>query len=161
MNDGASAGVHVSAGSGDAVPNPVGGPLTFKLRAADTGGALTAFESTAAPGEGPPLHTHDAAGELIYFLEGTFRVILDGELQEAPAGSMTFIRRGTPHTWQNSGETPAKLLALFTPASTGMESFFEQFAGLSADAAPSAFETIGREAGMEVLGPPLAISHPL
>ena len=40
------------------------------------GGALTAIEATAAPGEGPPLHVHRDLDELIYTLEGTYRVKL-------------------------------------------------------------------------------------
>jgi hypothetical protein len=46
---------------------------------------------------------------------------------------------------------------MFTPA--GMERFFDRFAGLSDGAdAPDAFRSIGREVGMEVVGPPLAKS---
>lgn len=49
---------------------------------------------------------------------------------------------------------------MFTPA--GMERFFDSFAALPQGSdARSAFVSAGREVDMEVLGPPLAASHPL
>jgi hypothetical protein len=48
---------------------------------------------------------------------------------------------------------------IFTPAE--MERFFERFAELPDDASPrEAFTTLGSEAGMDVVGPPLAESDP-
>jgi quercetin dioxygenase-like cupin family protein len=73
-------------GDGQTVKNPVGGPLTFKARGAQTGGALTAFESIAAPGEGPPLHRHASEDEVLYELQGRLRVRLEETVHEAPAG---------------------------------------------------------------------------
>jgi hypothetical protein len=49
--------IHLSPGEGDVVTNPLGGPLTFKLRGEQTNGLLAAFESVAGQGEGPPLST--------------------------------------------------------------------------------------------------------
>ena len=72
-----SESVFLAPGEGAAVKNPVGGPLTFKIRGAQTNGALTAFESVAAPGEGPPLHLHEHEDEIWYALEGTFRMNLN------------------------------------------------------------------------------------
>jgi quercetin dioxygenase-like cupin family protein len=138
-------------GDGHTVTNPVGGPLTFKARGEQTGGAMTVFESIAPPGEGPPLHLHAAEDEVVYVLEGRLRVRLGEVVHDAPAGSFVFIPKGTPHTWQNAGDVAARLLFVFTPAATGMEQFFERAAGLA-----DAFKTFAGDAGMEVLGPPLA-----
>ena len=44
-------GVILGPGEGTSVRNPVGGRLTFKLGSAETDGALTAFESIAAPAQ--------------------------------------------------------------------------------------------------------------
>jgi quercetin dioxygenase-like cupin family protein len=152
--------IHCAPGEGVTVKNPLGGPLTFKVRAEQTGGALTAFESSPAAGEGPPLHLHTNADEVLYPLEGTFRFKLDGELHDAPPGSFVFIPRGVPHTWQNVGNSDARLLVIFTPAA--METFFERFGELPDDASvPEAFRTLGGESGMDVVGPPLAESDPL
>jgi quercetin dioxygenase-like cupin family protein len=147
----------MAPGDGQTVKNPVGGPLTFKARGEQTGGALTAFESTAAPDEGPPLHLHVSEDEFLYVLEGRLRVRLEETVHEAPAGSFVFIPRGVPHTWHNAGNDPARLLAVFTPAAPGMERFFERSAELADETrAAAAFKKFASDAGMEVLGPPLA-----
>ncbi len=147
-------------GEGASVPNPVGGELTFKIGSADTDGALTAFESIAAPGEGPPLHVHVNDDEIFYALEGSFRFKLDGELRDAPAGTLAFIPKGVEHTWQNVGDEPARLFIVTAPA--GFERFFELYAQIPADASPAdEFRRIGEEIGLAVVGPPLAESDPL
>jgi quercetin dioxygenase-like cupin family protein len=155
-------GAFVSApGEGQTVTPPVGESLTFKARDEQTGGALTAFESTPGPGQGPPLHRHADQDEAIYVLAGRLRVRLEETIHEAPAGSFVFIPRGATHTWQNAGDDPARLLVLFAPAAAGMERFFERSAELAGDTrAAEAFKKFASDAGMEVLGPPLAQSAP-
>jgi quercetin dioxygenase-like cupin family protein len=152
--------VHLAPGEGATVKNPTGGSLTFKVRGEETDGSLTVFESTVAAGEGPPLHVHPRLDEVWYALEGTFRVRLEDEVRDAPAGTFVFIPRGVRHTWQNIGDTHARLMAILAPA--GLEGFFERFGRLPDDASvPEAFLTLGREAGMDVVGPPLAQSDPV
>jgi len=147
-------GIVLGPGEGLSVANPVGGSITFKLRGHETQGGLLALETVAAPGEGPPMHTHADEDEFLYVLEGRFQFRLDDESSEGPAGMCMYIRRGVPHTWRNTGGGPARMLAVFTPA--GMERFFEQFAAhAGAPTATEAFRTLGGEAGMTVVGPPL------
>jgi quercetin dioxygenase-like cupin family protein len=147
----------MSPGDGQTVANPAGGGLTYKARSERTGGALTAWESTAAPGEGPPLHLHVNENEFMYVLEGQLRFRLDGTDHSGPAGTFVFIPRGVAHTWHNAGKGPARILFVFTPASPGMERFFERSAELPEDTRMAdAFKTLASNAGMEVLGPPLA-----
>src|SRR5919198_850345 len=117
---------------GLSVTNPVGGVLTFKLTSEESGGALTAIETVAAPQDGPPLHVH-GEDEVIYTLEGTFRVKLGDTLREVPAGSFVFIPRGTPHTWQNIGAEPARFFATVMPGATAFEQFFDRYAQLPAE----------------------------
>jgi quercetin dioxygenase-like cupin family protein len=137
------------------------GLLNFKARAEQTGRTLTAFESAIPPGEGPPFHLHKREDEVIYVLEGRLRVRLEAAVHDAPAGSFVFLPRGVPHTWQNVGVTHARLLVMFTPAAPGMERFFERASELpEATRSTDAFGTLAGEAGMDVLGPPLAQSHP-
>lgn len=148
------------ASEGEALDSPAG-LLTFQAHGEQTGGALTAFENIAPPGAGPPFHLHLREDEMIYVLEGRLRVRLPEAIHEAPAGSFVFIPRGVPHTWQNGGESPARILVVFTPAAPGMERFFERAAELPEETrAADAFGTLAGEAGMTVLGPPLAQSHP-
>lgn len=152
--------VVVGPGEGDTIQGPAGGPLTFKVRGERTAGALTAFENVIAPGDGPPHHRHQHEDEAWYVVEGTLRFRLGEELRTAPAGSFVFVPRGTPHCFQNVGEQDARILVLFTPS--GMERFFDRFAELpEGPVDPGVFGELGAEVGMEVLGPPLAISDPL
>lgn len=155
-----STAIRLAPGEGAAIRNPVGGPLTFKVRGEETNGTLTVFESIVARGEGPPLHAHADEHEVVYVLEGTLRLKLEDQIQPAPAGAFAFIPRGCPHTWQNVGESSARILVIFTPAAAGMETFFERFVS---DGAPilESFRALGSAAGMDVLGPPLAESDPL
>jgi quercetin dioxygenase-like cupin family protein len=126
--------------------------VTLKVRGDESGGRLTALETVAAPGEGPPLHVHAGEDESLYVLEGEVRFRLGDEEHLVPTGALVFIPQGLPHTWQNAGDRPARMLAHFTPA--GMERFFEAFAAAPAPG-PEAFARAGAPAGMTVLGPPL------
>ena len=147
-------------GDGTVIQGPAGGPLTFKARGAQTGGALTAFVNVIAPGDGPPLHRHEREGEAWYVIEGSLRFKLGDELHEAGTGTFVFVPPGIAHCFQNTGEGAAGILVLFTPA--GMEAFFDRFAELPPGSVdPGVFASLGSEAGMEVLGPPLAVSDPL
>lgn len=159
MADEQARAIVMGPGDGQTVANPARGGLTYKARSGHTAGALTAWESTAAPGEGPPLHLHVNEDEFMYVLEGLLRVGLDGNDHPAPAGSFVFIPRGVPHTWQNAGDGQARILFAFTPASPGMERFFEAAANLPDDTRMAeSFKTLASAAGMEVLGPPLGQS---
>ncbi|MBJ7330386.1 MAG: cupin domain-containing protein [Solirubrobacteraceae bacterium] len=144
----------VLPGQGTTIQGPAGGPLTFKVRAEDTGGMLTALENEIAPGDGPPLHVHDAQDEAWLVLEGDLRFQLGEEISDAPSGTFVFVPRGVAHCFVSAGSAPARILVLFTPA--GMEPFFDRFAALPTDAiVPAAFAELGAEVGMRVVGPPL------
>src|SRR5205814_1545023 len=58
----------VGPGEGPTIQGPAGGPLTFKVQGSESDGALTVFENVIAPGDGPPLHTHQAQDEAWYVL---------------------------------------------------------------------------------------------
>jgi quercetin dioxygenase-like cupin family protein len=147
-------------GDGQTIESP-GGQLAFKARCERTDGAVTVFESVAAPGHGPPLHLHGSEDECIYVLEGELQVRVEGALHAAPAGSFVFVPRGVAHAWRNTGDRQVRLLAVFTPGAPGMERFFERSAQFPADTrVADAFKGFADEAGMEVVGPPLAQSDP-
>lgn len=151
--------VVLRSGEGDTIQGPAGGPLTFKVRGDQSGGTLTAFENVVAPGDGPPLHTHAREDESWAVLEGELRFKLGGTISAAPQGSFVFVPRGVPHCFQNTGDKPARILVLFTPA--GMEAFFDRFAELpDGPVDPGVFARLGKDAGMVVVGPPLAVSDP-
>jgi quercetin dioxygenase-like cupin family protein len=150
-------------GAGRIVRNPIAGAIEFKARAEQTGGVVSAFESAPAAGEGPPLHVHTDDNEVLVFLDAPFRLKTEDVVQNAPPGSFAFIPKGIPHTWQNIGESPGRVLFMFLPSAAGMEEFFERFAGDGVGQASPAetFATLAEAAGMKVAGPPLAESDPL
>jgi len=147
---------------GMSVENPVGGVLTFKVMSDQSGGALTAIDTVVMPGEGPPLHVHHNEDEFIWVLEGRFRVKLGDDMNEAAPGAFVFIPRGTPHTWQNIGDAPARFFAGTMPASIAFEQFFVRYSQLPVEQRGiEAFARLGVETqALEVLGPPLAQSNP-
>jgi quercetin dioxygenase-like cupin family protein len=157
MTDKENRGLAVAAGDGEYVPNPLT-DLNFIASAEQTDGAMLVLESIAPPGEGPPLHVHTREEEAIYVVSGDFRWKLGDTLSDAPAGSFAFIPRGVAHAWQNVGDEPGTLFITFVPA--GMEAFFERFARAT-EFDPEEFRAAGAEAGMETVGPPLAVSDPL
>ena len=149
--------VFMQANEGERVGNPVGGEVVFFLRGEQSNGLMTAFETLVAPGEGPPLHTHASEDETLFVVDGHVRFKLGDDLRAGGPGSFVFVPRGKPHTFQNVGEAPARMLIHFSPS--GMERFFERFAALDAPD-PSSFATLAEGVGMTVVGPPLAVSDP-
>jgi quercetin dioxygenase-like cupin family protein len=144
----------VRPGEGEEIRGPVGGPALVKARAETTNGTFTAIENGVPPGQGPPLHLHVREDEIFHVLEGRLRVKAGDELLDAPTGSLVFIPRGTPHSFRNDWDEPAKLLVMFTPA--GMERFFEGAAELPAGPIdPATHGAVARSAWMEIVGPPL------
>jgi quercetin dioxygenase-like cupin family protein len=149
------------AGDAQAVDAPAG-RVTCTARGAETGGAMTFFETVAAPGFGPPHHVHVREDEFIYVLEGRLRIRLVETIHETPAGAFVFIPKGLPHTWQAVGAAEARFVFAFAPAAPGMERFFERSGELQAETRlVDAFERFAVDAGMQVIGPPLAHSHPV
>jgi len=73
---------------------------------------------------------------------------------------MAFGPRGTPHCFQNIGETPGRLLVITTPS--GLERLFEDWAALlPGSPAAEALTAIGHANWIEFVGPPAAVSDPL
>ena len=142
---------------GEVISNPIADDVVVKLTAAETGGALSMFESITAPGAGPPMHVHANEDEVLYVEEGTIRFKLGDEVRDTPAGGFAVVPRGLHHAWQNAGSEPARVMFFFTPGSPGIERFFRAFAEVPADGrVQEEFARLGREAGIELVGPPLS-----
>ena len=96
-----------------------------KVQNKDTLGAYSLIEFTVKPGTGPVPHRHSREDEAFYVLDGELEFRL-GERGErvivVTAGSFIFAPRGIPHTFKNSGTTPARALVIISPA--GLEAFF-------------------------------------
>ena len=90
--------------------------LAFKVRGADTAGALAILEDTVQPGYGPPPHIHLHENEAFYVVSGEFTFTVDDQTIAAPAGTVAMVPREQLHTFQNVGTEPGKLLAVVWPA---------------------------------------------
>ncbi len=125
-----------------------------------TGGAMSILEILVEPKAGPGLHTHDREDELWYVVEGEFRFKAGGRMLSASTGGMAFGPRGTPHCFQNVGETSGRLLVVTAPS--GVERLFEQLDALKpGPVPPEAYVALGSSSGVEFVGPPLGVSDPL
>ena len=92
--------VILSPGSGRAIPLGDAGVVTLKVEHRQTGGAISAYEYTAAAETaGPPEHLHRGWDEVFYVLDGEMTFLIDGTEHRAPAGSFVFVPRGVPHTF--------------------------------------------------------------
>ena len=149
----------VQPGEGTLLETPTGDSVYLKTTTRNTQGALTVLEFVISPKNGPGLHTHLREDEVWYVLEGDFRFRAGDAMFYVSQGGMAFGPRGTPHNFQNVGETPGRLLVITAPA--GAERFFEEYAALlPGPVDPDAISTIGRANGIDFVGPPLRISHP-
>ena len=149
----------VRPGEGRLISGPAGGPTTITADTGRTGGAFTFLENVIGPRQGPPRHVHRREDEMWYVLDGNFRFIADDRVFDAPEGAFVFVPRGTAHCFQNLEDRPSRILVMFTPS--GMERFFEEHAVLPpGDVDPERYREIAERNWMEVVGPPLAESHP-
>src|SRR5256885_6907645 len=93
-----------------------GGRVTVPyVHEAPTGGyALLEWE--APPGAAsPPMHVHHRTDEGFYVLSGAYRFLVDGKTIDRPAGSHVLVRPGSPHTFWNAADVPARCLIILTP----------------------------------------------
>lgn len=158
MSDAVKAFV-VRQGDGRLIQGPAGGPTTIAAHTDNTGGSFTFLENVIGPKQGPPRHVHRREDEMWYVLDGSFRFIADDDVFEAPEGAFVFVPRGTAHCFQNLEDRPSRILVMFTPS--GMERFFEEHSLLPpGDVDQEQYEAIAQRSWMEVVGPPMAVSHP-
>ena len=118
-----SALVHVPPDGGETV-FLVGDTYTTLLSGEQTGGAYTLLEALVPAGTGPPPHIHHAEEEMFIMLDGVLSFHVGDATHEARAGTVIAVPRGTPHHFSNVGETPARMLFMYSPA--GMEEMFAE-----------------------------------
>ena len=118
------------------------------------GAAVTLIEETTQPGGGPPLHVDHREDELLYVLEGIYRVWRGDTVIDMGPGVAYAIPKGVTHTFKNVSDIPARILVTLVPG--GLEGFFEEVdaRGLGLPDDQAAVEALARDFGMEILGPP-------
>jgi quercetin dioxygenase-like cupin family protein len=100
----------------------VGDVYRFLATGEETNGKYATWEAIVPPGGGPPPHVHSREEESFYILKGeiTFQ-IGDGRLV-ASAGTFANMSVGTPHSFKNESDKPARMLISVAPA--GLEKMF-------------------------------------
>jgi mannose-6-phosphate isomerase-like protein (cupin superfamily) len=138
---------------------PTRGHGTVKLGTAGSGGTVSVLELVMEAGQGPARHVHGREHEMWFVLEGEFRFLLGDAVVHEGAGGLAFGPRGVAHTFQNTGDGTGRLLVITGPS--GLEDFFLEYDRM-ADGPfdPVALAKAGRTAGIDFVGPPLAVSHP-
>ncbi|HYV34292.1 MAG TPA: cupin domain-containing protein [Gemmataceae bacterium] len=100
----------------------VGDVYRFLAMSEDTNGKYALLEAIVPPGGGPPPHVHSREEEGFYVLEGEITFQIDGERLVAGPGTFANMPVGTPHSFKNESDRPAKMLIWVAPA--GLERMF-------------------------------------
>ncbi|MBC8162544.1 MAG: cupin domain-containing protein [Roseiflexaceae bacterium] len=119
------------------------------------GDGLFVLENTFHAKGGPARHLHYAQDEWFYVLEGEFMIEVGAERMRLQAGDSLLAPRNVPHVWAHIGETRGRILISFTPAGQ-MEAFFREVT--KANSMPPQDPALWRAHGMELVGPPLAMT---
>lgn len=98
---------------------------TFKVGAADVGGAFSLIELTTPPGGGVGLHANDSADAVLYVVEGVYALRLGEQTTELGVGACALVPRGILHAVTNAGPSTARLLVFSAPATTPERLFIE------------------------------------
>ena len=128
------------------------GGVTFAtlVDATPSDGGLTIFEVTLAPRALiGPLHTHHREHAFTLLLEGAVTVQVGDEVVPVPSGRAVWMPKGTPHTFWNPSDAPARSLEIATPA--GIEGYYADLAAAlaSADDVGAALVELSERYGIE------------
>ena len=104
--------------------------LKFLVDDRSSNGSAVVFEMTVPEkARVPAAHHHRDVDEVVYGLEGTLTMTVDGKGHELRAGDGIFVPRGAIHQFQNLHAGQARVLAMMTPGKIG-KGYFEELAGL-------------------------------
>ena len=121
----------------------VGDVYRFLAIGDDTNGKYAMWEAIVPPGGGPPPHVHSREVEAFYILEGEITFTVNGEKVVAPAGMFANMPVGTPHSFKNESDQPAKMLISVAPS--GLEKMFMEVGVPLADGATTALPPTKQE----------------
>ena len=109
-------------------------------------------EEIVPPGVGAPLHRHSREDEILYVVEGTFRIWRGEEVLDLGPGGVALLPRDQIHTFQNVGGATGRLLTVIVPS--GFERFFEAIVDRGpAEGDDDRIAAVAAEFGLEILGP--------
>jgi len=94
------------------------GPIRVRIieDGSHTGHRLGLIEATLPPGPGgPPQHVHRDHDEVFIVTQGKLRFTSGADSVDAEAGSCVTVPPGTPHTFSNPFDAPARFICTLTP----------------------------------------------
>jgi len=100
----------------------VGDVYRFLATGQETAGRYALWEALVPPGGGPPPHVHSREEEGFYVLDGEITFTMNSERVVATAGTFANMPVGTPHSFKNESDRPARMLISVAPA--GLEEMF-------------------------------------
>src|SRR5205814_7561313 len=114
----------------------VGDVYRFLVTGDNTHGTYSMWEAIVPPGGGPPPHVHSREEEGFFILEGEITLHIGEKRIVATAGMFANMPVGTPHSFKNESNRPAKMLISVAPA--GLEKMFFEVGVPLADGATTA-----------------------
>ena len=114
----------------------VGDVYRFLATGEDTNGKYALWEAIVPPGGGPPPHVHSREEEGFYVLEGEITFQVGDKRLVAGPGMFANMPVGTPHSFKNESNKPAKMLISVAPA--GLERMFMEVGVALAEGATTA-----------------------
>jgi quercetin dioxygenase-like cupin family protein len=121
----------------------VGDVYHFLATGEDTNGKYAMWEAIVPPGGGPPPHVHSREEEGFYILEGQIMLQVGEKRIVAAAGMFANMPVGTPHSFKNESDRPARMLISVAPA--GLEKMFFESGVPLAEGATTASPPTGEE----------------
>ena len=133
--------------------NVLGTEMLVKMDGEQTGGAMSVVEITVPPVHSLQLHLHSGEDELLYVIDGQFRIWRGDEVLEVGTGAVAFLPRNVPHTYQNVISKPGRLLVAITPGA--FVGFFREVSqgNLSSEDIKE-LEAVASKYGLQFIGTP-------
>lgn len=138
--------------TGGGAVTALGSTYHFKTDGAQVANAYSLMEEEFW-GETTPLHTHPAAEESFYVLEGRVELWADGTTSEASSGAFIVVPRGAPHALRRLSAQPVRMLTIVSPP--GFERIFAAVATIGEQdllANPERLVELAAQYGTDVLG---------
>jgi quercetin dioxygenase-like cupin family protein len=135
----------MAAGAGELIEmyGPTAGSITILVDPVNTGKTnLCTLIQKLNPGAAVPVHKHDQAEQVLYFLSGCCTVSISRQKIEVKPGTTVHVPKGVDHGIVNTGKTASSFLEVTTPP--GFQEAFRSMSKLS-DPTPQAIAKIARQ----------------
>jgi quercetin dioxygenase-like cupin family protein len=126
---------------------------SVRVSSQNTAGTFAVLETEAERGHGSPMHVHRHDSEVFLVLEGSLRVVVDGQEYPAGAGCAAVLPAGRPHGFVITSPTARYLTVHHGPS---FEEFMTAASGEGDDIPdPARLSEIAAAHGIDIVGPPL------